>query len=81
MYTKRPLFERIKLNFRDRFKVKPQQREVGEAVGAGDNLRPDEALGAGVKQKDPPTIRRVVEATVCDLDPDAYNAYWPSTLI
>jgi hypothetical protein len=54
---------------------------VGEAVGAGDDLRPDKALGVGAEQEDTPAVRRTVETTVCDLDLDAYNADWTSTLL
>lgn len=53
------------------------QREMG----AGDYVVPPQALGAGAKQDTPPVVRRAVEATVCYLNPDVYNANWPSLLL
>ncbi|OQD84457.1 hypothetical protein PENSOL_c124G08842 [Penicillium solitum] len=44
------------------------QRAVGEAVGAGDNLRSDKALGVGAEQEDTPVVRRALEAIVYDPD-------------
>lgn len=57
------------------------KRAVGEAVGAGDNLRTHEALGAGAKQEDTPVVRRTVETAMCNSYSDAYNADWTSTLL